>query len=250
MLKHWKGGLCSGCFVSHFPLPNMKKCKFSKQMKSKKNVQVWHYRLRGGADHEGENIAKSSGQFEESVAPMISKAIENAQFHGINLKPGVKNVVSGDCIFESVIDSINLQDCFEESFDGTADLWRYKWMSETEKIAFKEWNGGLSAEDWKSQFMKLKQSGIYELSLGDLVPPGIAHCTHKNLLIFNTSTQAHSPIYVVDASTFGGSANTEIPVILAYNQVHYEYLVPVTDDDVQKSVDLTKQYLDMTFQLS
>ena len=117
---------------------------------------------------------------------MILQAIENAQFHGINLKHGVTNVVSGDCIFESVIDSINMQDCFEESLDGTPDLWRYEWMSETENIAFKEWNGGLSVEDWKSQFRKLKQSGVYEQSLGDLLPPGIAH--YLSAQMFNCLT--------------------------------------------------------------
>ena len=79
-------------------------------MKSKKNLQVWPCRLRGGADYEGGNTAELSRQLEESVGPMISQAIENAEFHGIKLKPGVQNVVNGDCIFESVVDSIDMQD--------------------------------------------------------------------------------------------------------------------------------------------
>ena len=98
-------------------------------------------------------------------------------------------------------------------------------------------------EQWKNGFEVLKQSGTYELTLGDLVPPGIAHCTKKNLLIFNTSPQAHSPVYVISAATFGGSANSDIPVCLAYDQAHYEALVPCSDSDIEKAVILSKQVL-------
>merc|ERR1712105_8963 len=96
---------------------------------------------------------------------------------------------------------------------------------------------------WKEEFQIIKQSRAYEVELGDLVIPGIAHCTKKNILIFNTSEQAHSPIYVIPATTFGGTSNTDIPVCLAYNQVHYEGLVPCSEEDVLKTINLTKQYL-------
>ena len=140
---------------------------------------------------------------------MVTKAIGNAAFHGIDLHHGVKNLANGDCLFESILDSINTRDCFKESFDGTPAYWRQIWMSNIEDIAFDDWNGGLSPEEWKSGFETLKLSGTYCLLsvLGDLVPAGIAHCTRKNLLIFNTSQLAHSPIYVVTASTFGGLSN-------------------------------------------
>ena len=101
----------------------------------------------------------------------------------------------------------------------------------------------MSKQQWKTGFDILKQPGIYELTLGDLVPPGIAYCTRKNLLIFNTSPIAHSPIYVVPASAFGGNADTEIPVCLAYNQSHYECLVPSSDEDVEQTVVLTNKFL-------
>ena len=114
-------------------------------------------------------------------------------------------------------------------------------MSEIETIAYQGWNGGLTLEEWKNGFDILKQSGTYELTLGDLVPPGIAHCTKKNLLIFNTSPQAHCPVYLISAATFGGSANSDIPVCLAYDQAHYESLVPCSDSDIEKAVILSKQ---------
>ena len=116
-------------------------------------------------------------------------------------------------------------------------------MSEIETIAYQQWNGGLTIEEWKNGFDILKQSGTYELTLGDLVPPGIAHCTRKNLLIFNTSPQAHCPVYVISAATFGGSANSDIPICLAYDQAHYESLVPFSDSDIEKAVILSKQVL-------
>ena len=182
-------------------------------------IPIWPYRrLRGGADRQDANevtIEQSLLNLEESIAPMINKAIQNAQFHGIHLRQGVKNLANGDCAFETVLDSINTQTCFAETFPGTPAYWRNIWMSEIETIAYQGWNGGLTLEEWKHGFDMLKQSGTYELTLGDLVPPGIAHCTKKNLLIFNTSPQAHSPVYVISAATFGGSANSDIPVCLA-----------------------------------
>merc|ERR1712208_101810 len=42
---------------------------------------------------------------------------------------------------------------------------------------------------------------------------------------------------------FGGTSNTDIPVCLAYNQVHYEGLVPCSEEDILKTVNLTKQFL-------
>ena len=116
-------------------------------------------------------------------------------------------------------------------------------MSNIEEIAFDERNGGLSSEEWKAGFEALKQSGTYELVLGDLVPAGIDHCTRKNLLIFNTSHLAHSPIYVVTASTFGGFADSDIPVCLAYDQAHYEAMVPNSVEDINKTIVLMRQFL-------
>ena len=59
------------------------------------------------------------------------------------------------------------------------------------------------------------------------------------------SQAAHSPIFVVEASLLSGrKANTEIPVILAYDQSHYESLVPDTDKDIEKSIELKRSFLD------
>ena len=119
----------------------------------------------------------------DTLDPIVIKAIQNANFHGINLYPGTKNPAKGDCVFESVLDNLNQRDCFSENLSGDASYWRKKWMREIEIIAYDEWNQGRTIEQWKSEFDALKQPGLYEVSLGDLVPPGIAHCVKKNLLI-------------------------------------------------------------------
>ena len=41
----------------------------------------------------------------------------------------------------------------------------------------------------------------------------------------------------------GRAANNSIPVLLAYDQSHYESLVPDTEVDIQKTVDLKQRFL-------
>ena len=222
----------------------MKNCKVWKKKIVRRQSTFWPFRTRGGAGKSDDDDCVGNLFAIESVSPIVDIAIKNAKAHGINLRHGVKSLGNGDCAFESVIDSINTRSCFEEYLEGSPGYWREIWMSEIQKIAYDEWNCGLSKQQWKEGFDILKQSGTYELDLGDLVPAGIAHCTKKNLLIFNTSASAQSLIYVIPASTFGGKADTDIPVCLAYNQYHYEPLVPCDKIDIDRTVNLTKQYLD------
>jgi hypothetical protein len=136
-------------------------------------IPIWPYRLRGGADKQATNevnIEQSLLNLEESISPMVSRAIQNAEIHGIHLHHGVRNLANGDCAFETVLDSISTQTCFGETFEGTPAYWRNIWMTEIEKIAFNDWNGGMSIEEWKAGFEVLKRSGTYELALSDLVP--------------------------------------------------------------------------------
>ena len=96
-------------------------------------------RLRGGADRQNAHditIEQSLLNLEESIAPIINKAIQNAQFHGIHLRQGVRNLANGDCAFETVLDCINTQTCFGETFHGTPAYCRNIWMSEIETISF------------------------------------------------------------------------------------------------------------------
>ena len=68
-------------------------------------------------------------------------------------------------------------------------------------------------------------------------------------MIFNTSPNAHCPIYVVEASLLCGSpANNDIPICLAYNQTHYEALVPDSFEEVGKIIALKKNFLNGSYQ--
>ena len=48
---------------------------------------------------------------------------------------------------------------------------------------------------------------------------------------------------VVDPTQYGGRIDNEIPVVVAYNLVHYESLRPVDGHDIAETVSLTKSYI-------
>ena len=195
-------------------------------------------RLCGGANTQGTD-------------PIIVRAIANAKSNGIDVHVGVRNLANGNCAFESVLDSINTRESFGERFNGDPDFWRNIWMTEVEKFGFNRWNGGLSEAQWRTEWDSLRMSRIYECQLGDLILPGIAHCTRKDILIFNTSPLAHHPVYVVEASRLlDQRANTEIPICLAYDQAHYEMLVPNTEKDVIETIRLKKEILEGNYSMT
>ena len=104
-MKEANDELCSGCFSSHFPNPNMKICKANRDKKLKKFNPVGTYRLMGGADYEADD---------QEPSLIITRAISNAKEHGISIHAGVKNLANGNCAFESIIDSINTRVSFLE----------------------------------------------------------------------------------------------------------------------------------------
>ena len=175
---------------------------------------------------------------------IVEDGISNARSHGIDLHHGVENLAMGDCVFECLIDGISTQDSFVEVYNGDPAYWRRKWLTEAQDIAYAFSNAGMEKETWMKEWNLLKEPRQYEHCLGDLILPAIAHCTQKNILIFNTSTIAHSPIFVIEASTLDNRpANTETPVIMAYDQSHYESLVPNTEEDKQKTIELARMFV-------
>ena len=131
---------CSGCFISHFPSPNTTQCKWKKKnclRDSRRKISL--PRLRGGADADPERL-------------IIKRAVENARAHGINVHAGVQNLGNGNCLFESVIDSINTRSIFQEIIEETPDNCRRIWMEEVEDIAYDEWNLGLSRAEWAEEW--------------------------------------------------------------------------------------------------
>ena len=175
---------------------------------------------------------------------MINETIKIAKDHDIYLHHGMANEAMGDCAFESCLDSVNFLDYFTENYGGSVQFYRWKWMSEVERIGFNSWNLGLTKSEWTTGWDYLKQPMKYEHALGDLIVPGIAHCLQKDILIINTSPRAYSPIYVIEAQTLNGqNANTKFPIVLAYDQTHYEMMVPDSDLDLLKLVLLKEDFV-------
>ena len=78
----------------------------------------------------------------------------------------------------------------------------------------------------------------------------IARGCHKDILVFNTAKEAHSPIYTIRAEEYKGGKRDNInPVIVAYNGHHYESLVPMTNEDCIRSINLVEWYKNGEYKL-
>ena len=182
------------------------------------------------------NLSKSS-------QTMVERAIMNAKYHGIDLHHGVPNLSNGDCAIEAIADNISTRPEFTEVYNGGSEFNRRKWMEEAEELVLSF--SGMPEEAFREQWNILKQSGNYEYELGDYVLAAIAHCTRKDILIFNTRSEGpFDPIFVVKASLLGNrQPSTDIPVLLAYDTVHFEGLVPNSVSDLHKTVELKESYV-------
>ena len=178
---------------------------------------------------------------------IFERSIENAKKHKIRLNPGTENDGHGNCSYESVILNIKDRDCFKEKLPMSPSFYRRIWNTDLmNKILDKRipWNPGLTSAEIQEGFQELMDSGVYERNFfGDMMMAGIACGARKIILIFNTHEMTpHDPISVIDPTQYGGSYDTEIPVVLAYDLVHYESLEPVDMQDIQETVKLIKSY--------
>ena len=107
-------------------------------------------------------------------------------------------------------------------------------------------------QEWYKGWKEMATPGIYERGIfGDLILPGIACGIKKILLIFNTSLRSpHDPIYVINPSDFNVNPDTEIPILLAYNLVHYESMEPCSNSDIEATIKLVKDYQTGRYQYS
>ena len=191
----------------------------------------------------------SSNQIQTLKSQRIfQRAISNAAQHGIKLKPGIENNGNGNCSYESVLVNINGRNCFKEKLHMSPDFYRRIWNTDLmNKILDGRipWNPGLTRTQIQEGFGEIMESGVYERSFfGDMMMPGIACGTRKLILIFNTHEMTpHDPVSVIDPSHYGGICDTEIPIVLAYNLVHYESLHPIDLHDLEATVKLTKSYI-------
>ena len=193
-------------------------------------------RYRGGSIEEEINVDPST---------IVTIAIKNADWHGIKLHHGGYNNADGNCSFESIVQNINSRPCFGEHISGSADLHRKSWLSETENLVWEFTGGlGLSEDLFRKEWSCLKNSKSYNCALGDFLMHAIAHCVKKDILLFNTTSRSFLPVYVIEASRLSGRLpNSDIPVVVAYDGKHYESLIPDTEEDIAKSINLKNQIL-------
>ena len=182
--------------------------------------------------------------FERERRLMITRAINSARHHGINLTHGKRNPGQGDCAFESIIYNINERPCYIQKFPLSIDYYRRIFVTDmANRTVDTSWNI-YSRQKWLDDWNEMLEPGIYERGIyGDLMLAGIACGVRKFLLIFNTNIDSPTnPIYAVDPRAFNVTPDTEIPVVLAYNLAHYESLHPCSDEDAQLTMNLVNDY--------
>jgi hypothetical protein len=184
-----------------------------------------------------------------SVKEIISTSIQVAAHpaHRMIIKHGMQNKADGNCAPEAANDNHNQRDelaAFRNVIFATPQELReavVKNMTKNER-AF-QFAGYRDRERWHKDMQKLKQSGEWTSDISDLMIPGISYTLSKNILIINTKPQELSkePITLICPETFGGNSNTEIPLLLAYNGVHFEGMIPESTEDIKRAAELVQE---------
>ena len=177
-------------------------------------------------------------------------AIASAEKHKIKLKAGRKDKGYGNCAFESVINNINDRACYKEQLRQSPNWYRHIWMEEMKNriiLGICTLNPGYSDQEINEGFEVVKRSGVYEVDFfGDMIIPGIVCGVNKIILIFHTSENLqHDPISVIYPKQFDDriEVDNEDPVVLAYNNYHYENLHPVDEQDKKETIKLVNSYM-------
>ena len=194
---------------------------------------------------------RKSSLMELKHKTMFEKAVESAKKHKIHVEPGRENHGMGNCSYEAVIFNINDRSCFHSKFNMSLEHYRVVWNTDMmNKILDKRvpWNPGLTRQEIVQGFQDLMISGVYERDFfGDMIMAGIACGVRKIILIFHTnediSKTGHDPISVIDPRDYAGAIDSEIPVVVAYNLVHYESLLPLCEDDIEEIKKLVRSYM-------
>ena len=187
---------------------------------------------------------------EVRINKVTQMGINSARKHNIRLEPGRGNSGDGNCAYQSVIFNINDRECFKTKLPMSPDIYRRLWTIDMmNKILDRKipWNPGMTNQEIQDGFQDIMVSGVYERNFfGDMMMPGIACGVRKIILIFNTNinitTTGHDPISIVDPRDYGGEIDSEIPVVVAYNLVHFESLHPVDELDIEETIKLVNSY--------
>ena len=186
---------------------------------------------------QGNNISPQT-----PMSPLVKEAISNGAQLGINLTPGSQIKSDGNCAFSAIIENINSRACFNMKIDLSPPEARRKWLTESHGQV--KLFAGNTIPNFDAQWNALKYSTGYSADTGDYFLPAAANRLKCNILIVNTRHEsAHDPIAVVKADKLAeATPRTEVPIVLAYNGSHYEHLIPASEEDIQKTVDMVNLY--------
>ena len=166
----------------------------------------------------------------------------------------IPNLANGNCAAEAVTDQLNnsrnsdtnsdFSTCGAGRFEDPQAL-RAAVVDDLTKNRLAQTKVGKSddPEGYRKEVEQLKVPGVWNIEAGDLFLPGIAFTTRKTILVYNTNpNNGFSPISVVSPLELGGTTDSGIPIVLCYSGSHYEGLVPNTEDDVVKTIELVEAY--------
>ena len=95
-------------------------------------------------------------------------------------------------------------------------------------------------KQWRNDWKILRQNGQFNCEAGDLMAPGLALVLSKHILVINTDPKSNKLITVHLAEKLGGTASSNIPLLLCYENNHYEGLLPISKEDVKKSINIVE----------
>ena len=156
--------------------------------------------------HIHQAIRMSGGANEDvHIHDIVIKAILSAHRHGIQMAPGTPNPGQGNCAFEAVIFNINDRKEFKDNQKvyihpkEARPLWIVELQTAIEANDPNFYVDNIPGVNTEDLWDQLKRDGIYEVEfVGDLLLHAIARGSKKTILVFNTSPDAHDPIYVID----------------------------------------------------
>ena len=213
-------------------------------------------RRRGGANGDSDypledllESKKESAKINTDIAIQVAAQLE----HSVRLRHILPNLADGNCALESVCDQLN--STRRDEFIGlgspifpTPSTLRdavVKCLRENKHIMTQIGYTGTTWE-WENDLRQLQKNGVWDTEAGDLVIPAVAMVTKKNILIYKTNPNYTAcgkfPIDVVMSSTLGGETDTDIPLVLCYTGAHYEGLVPCTEVDVLKTIEIVHEW--------
>ena len=194
---------------------------------------------------------ESMGRMIADIAIIAAATNPGYEIDFVHLIP---NLANGDCAAEAVTDQLNnsrnsdtnsdFSTCGAGRFEDPQAL-RAAVVDDLTKNRLAQTKVGKSddPEGYRKEVEQLKVPGVWNIEAGDLFLPGIAFTTRKTILVYNTNpNNGFCPISVVSPSELGGTTDSDIPIVLCYSGSHYEGLVPNTEDDVVKTIELVEAY--------